>query len=177
MLHLKPSVHLEKVELFAAQQELHRSGRRVAELFSRRDRRRAHALSKLRRDGRRRRFLDDLLMAPLDGAVAFETVHHVAMRIAKDLHFHVPRPFQPLFQKDGVITKRCGGLPPGAQHRIRQLILTLHDAHPAPAAACRSLHQHRIADLRCGCRKIRRPGDLHGRQRGHTGVFHEPFCR
>ncbi len=39
----------------------------------------------------RGRALDDLLMAPLHGAVAFEQMHQVAVRVGEDLHFDVPR--------------------------------------------------------------------------------------
>ena len=63
----------------------------------------------------RRRALDDLLVAPLHGAVALVQVHEVAVRVAEDLHLDVPRAPHELFEVDLVVAERrlrlaaCGG--------------------------------------------------------------------
>ena len=45
----------------------------------------------LRVDGRRRRLLDELLVTPLDRAVALAEVDDVAVVVGEDLHLDVPR--------------------------------------------------------------------------------------
>ncbi len=54
----------------------------------------------------RRRALDDLLMAPLHGAVAFEQMHQIAVRIGEDLHFDVARALHGLFEIHLVVAER-----------------------------------------------------------------------
>ena len=45
----------------------------------------------MQRDQRRRALLDHLLMAPLDRALALAQVDHVAVLVAQQLDFDVPR--------------------------------------------------------------------------------------
>ena len=54
----------------------------------------------------RRRDLHHLLMPPLHRAIALVQVQQVAVLVAEDLHFDVPRARQILLQKDGVIAER-----------------------------------------------------------------------
>ena len=44
--------------------------------------------------------LDHLLMPPLHRAIALEQVHQVAVLVAEQLHFDVPRPLDELFEED-----------------------------------------------------------------------------
>ena len=64
---------------------------------------------------RRRRTLDDLLIAPLDRAVAFIKMHDIAVTVAEQLHFHVAGPLHQLFQIDLVLAE--GGPSPRASLR------------------------------------------------------------
>ena len=67
---------------------------------------------------RRRGDLDDLLMPPLHRAIALEEMHQVAVLVAQQLHFDVPRPADELLDEDI-------GLPNAAATR----------AAPAPGSA------------------------------------------
>ena len=92
VLHLEPRVDFHEVEVAGAgPQELHGAGTDVA-----------HALGELRGELRqlsslgrrhhgRRRLLDDLLMSPLDRALALAQAHHVAVAVGEELHLDVPR--------------------------------------------------------------------------------------
>jgi hypothetical protein len=69
--------------------------------------------------------------------------------IAKDLNLDVARRGQVFFDIDLVIAERgLGFRPRGAKGRL-QLFGVVRDLHAAPSTACRSLDDHRIADLRC----------------------------
>ena len=93
MLHLHARVHLDEVELAGlVHQELDRAGVGVARLRDgacaapRRD------LGALRVGHRgRRRFLQQLLVAPLDAALALAQNFHVAVLVGQHLKFDVPR--------------------------------------------------------------------------------------
>ena len=92
MLDLDAGVHLHEVEgAVLVEQELDRAGRVVADGRGQLDRGFAHLLAQLGRDGRRRRLLDQLLVAALHGAVALAQVHDVAVLVAEDLDLDVPR--------------------------------------------------------------------------------------
>ena len=58
----------------------------------------------------RRRFLNDLLVAPLQTAVALVEVDGVALHVRKDLHLHVARPANVLFNQARVVAKVLAGL-------------------------------------------------------------------
>ena len=59
----------------------------------------AARLAELGRGVRRGCLLDDLLVAPLDGALALAQVHHCAVARAEDLHLDVPRVLHVLLQE------------------------------------------------------------------------------
>jgi hypothetical protein len=64
----------------------------------------------------RRRALDDLLMAALDGAVALEQMHQIAVGIAENLHLDVACPLHQLFQIDLILAEGRTGLLLGDGH-------------------------------------------------------------
>ena len=81
-------------------------------------------------------------MAALDGAVALPQVDDVAVPVAQDLHFDVPRLFDVLLQIDTTILEcflgfLAGGLQAGAETDV-----VAGYAHAAPAAARRRLDEH-----------------------------------
>ena len=127
----------------------------------------------LRSDGGGGRFLDDLLVPALNGTLPLETVHHVAVGIADDLHFHVAGAFQPPFQEYPVVAEGTGRFPAGARHRLGQAVLPFDDAHAAPAAAGGSLDQHGIADAASGGGKVAAVVDLDGLKRRHARFPHQ----
>ncbi len=56
-------------------------------------------------DGRRRRLLDDLLVAALDRALPLEQMHHVAVGVAEDLHLDVPRGVEVALEEHGAVAE------------------------------------------------------------------------
>ena len=70
VLDLDAAVQLEEEELAAGDEELGRAGAPVADRVGERDGGALDAAGELGREPGRRGFLDDLLVAPLDGAVA-----------------------------------------------------------------------------------------------------------
>ena len=63
---------------------------------------------------RRRRLLDDLLVAPLDRAVALEEVDDVAVGVAEHLHLDMARPFEIALDQHAVVAEGALRLAPGA---------------------------------------------------------------
>ena len=53
-----------------------------------------------------RRLFDELLVAPLDRAVALEQMHRVAVAVRENLHLHVPGTQKVLLDVDGVVAER-----------------------------------------------------------------------
>ncbi len=90
---------------------------------------------------------DNLLVPPLDGAVAFEEVDQSAVLVADQLHFDVLGALDELLQNTLRDAERGPGFAARRLKRFLQLVGGLHDAHPAPAAAHRGLHDYRIAQL------------------------------
>ncbi len=147
MLDLQPGVHLQEVELAGAvEQELHRAGVGVADRRRGPHRRLAHAPPQLRRDHRRRRLLDHLLVAPLQRALALAERHQLAVLVAEDLDLDVPRPLEELLDVDPVVGEAGARL--GARRPVGggQPVRRADPAHALAAAAGRRLEHHRVAD-------------------------------
>ena len=92
MLHLEPAVDLdERRRTVRAEQELERAGIDVSELPAGPLDRCLHRLARLGREGGRRRLLDQLLVSPLDRALALTQREHSALAVAQHLDLDVPR--------------------------------------------------------------------------------------
>ena len=94
MLDLKSRVHLEEVELAVGVQELDGAGVVVADRARHRDGGFAHCAACLFGEQGSGALLDELLVAALRRAVALTEPDHVAVGVADDLDFDVPRPGQ-----------------------------------------------------------------------------------
>ena len=175
MLHLQAGVHFQEPELAAVHQELDGAGGGVADALRGGDGRSAHLRPQGRVHGRRGRFLNDLLMAALNGTLALEQMHQVPVQIAQDLEFDMARRREPTLQEHGVVAERGGRLAAGASHCIGQVGFCPHDAHAPAAAPGRRLHQHGIADFAGGRRQVAVGGEFHGRQGRHTRLPHQRF--
>ncbi len=149
MLHLQARIHFEEIEVaIAIHQEFQRARVVVAGRARDFQRRFAHLRAQLGmlQHHRRRALLDHFLMPPLDGAFALAQMNQVAVMIAQNLDFDVPRLQHQLFRyrlrRSGTRAElRCG-------HRavqIRDLRLAIHAAHAFAASARRGFQQHRIA--------------------------------
>ncbi len=91
MLHLNARVGLDEVEFAGGrQQKLDGSGIHIAGVAGEFQRGVADGFTRRFADGGTGAFFDDLLVAPLNGAVALEQVNYVAVGITEYLHFDMP---------------------------------------------------------------------------------------
>src|SRR5262249_51801584 len=98
-----------------------------------------HALANAIVQIRRRRELDDLLMASLQRAVALEEMDEIAVPIAEQLHFDMASPGDEFFEKDIAQAERGSGFALGLFNGFIELIGFEGNAHAAPAAPHRRL--------------------------------------
>src|SRR5213080_1833617 len=129
MLHLQPRVHLEKVEAaLRVYQELERARIDVSDGARARDVRQP-ALG-LRLEVRRRRLLHELLMTPLDRALALVQVDDAALRVAEDLDLDVARRLEIALDVDLAAAEGALRAPGRRGERARQLVRRRHLRHP-----------------------------------------------
>ena len=177
VLDLQAGVHLEEEEVAVLVDELDGAGVVVADGLGRLDGGRAHGVLDAVGQARRRRLLDQLLVAALRRAVAGRDPHDVAVGVADDLHLDVARPRQVALDVDLVAPEEVLRLALGAGHRLVDLVGRRHDLHAPAAAAERGLDGDRPAVL-----LAERP-DLVGRlgelgRAGHDrrAAAHAPPC-
>src|SRR5436305_243918 len=90
MLGLDAGVHLDEVVVvFTVDEELARPGAVVVRRLDEPHRSGADLLADFDRQVGRRRLLDELLVPPLQRAVALPQMHDVAVAVAEDLHLDV----------------------------------------------------------------------------------------
>ena len=149
VFHLNARVHLDEVKRprIHIHQELGRACVLIVSRPRQPQRRLAHlhALGFVEIGGRGP--LHHFLVAPLHRAVALEQVDDIAVAVAQELHFHVPRPLHQLFEIDLVIAESGLRLAAPGLHLRHQLTGFHNPAHAAPAAAPAGLQHHRIADF------------------------------
>src|SRR5690606_25450779 len=125
-------------------------------------------------------FLDNLLVATLQGAVTVPQVDGVALAVGQHLHFHVTRVGQELFQVDHGVAEGRARFGAGQADRLDQVFFLVHHAHAAPTAATSSLDDHRIADPTADLQALflvlgqGAIGAGHGR---YAGLLHGGNCR
>ena len=95
---------------------------------------------------RRGRLLDQLLVAPLDGAVALAEEEHVAARVGDDLRLDVVGPVDVALQEHLGAPEVRLRLARRAAERLLELLGVAHDVHALAAAAERRLHEEREPD-------------------------------
>ena len=175
MLDLQTRVHLDEEHVLAVGDELDGAGADIVHRAGRLSRGGADRLALLGIERRRRRFLDHLLMPPLQGAFALEQRQQIAMAVADHLHLDVAGIVDIFLDQHAVVAERRLGLALGADDGRPKLGGRAHDAHAAAAAAGGRLHQHRKADLVGGLRERRLVLGLAviaGHQR-HAGLLHQ----
>ena len=92
-------------------------------------------------DEGRRRLLDDLLVAALDGALALREAGHVAVRVGHELDLDVARRRHELLHEQPVVSKRLLGLVRREGEALGDLARVAGHAH-ALAAAARARFEH-----------------------------------
>ena len=153
MLDLQAGVHLQEVEaLVLAGDEFDRAGGIVIHGLRQRHRLLAHLAAGGLVQQRRRRFLDDLLVAALDRTFALAEIDHVAMLVAEHLDFDVTGIDDEFFDEDAVVAERRLRLGLGEIETFGDFGGRMRDPHALAAAAGGSLDHDGIADL---------VGDLH----------------
>ncbi len=143
MLDLQPRVHLHEPELAVLEQELDGAGADVADCLRRLDRGFAHGRAQLRVHRRGGRFLEQLLVAALDRALALAEVDAVAVRIREDLHLDVARLVQGLFHEHSPVAEGMLGFGLRALQRGRQVVPGANKTHASPATSRERLDHHR----------------------------------
>ena len=98
-------------------------------------------------DDGRGSFLEYLLVAALERAIALAEMDRVALAVAKNLELDVARVAEIFLHVDGGIAERRLRLGAGLLHLRLELVLRLDDLHASPAATGGCLDEHRIADL------------------------------
>ena len=171
MLDLQARVHLHEEELvrrITGNDELDRSRADIADTSGRLAGRRADACAGGLIEQRRGRFFDDLLVPPLQRALALAEVHDVPVRIGDDLHLDVPRAGDVPLEKERVVAEGCRGFPPRRGNGGGDVCVALDDVHAFAAAARGGLDEHGEADSR-GARDQLLVGEAGPCEPGHRG--------
>src|SRR5215207_8605232 len=147
MFDLEAGVHLDKVEFSFRVDELYGPGTLVTQGADQVGRGRHETVPYVLWQTWRRRFLDELLVAALDGTVPLGEGYRLTVRIGEDLYLHVPEPFQVLLDVDRAVAEVSLALPACAEIGGVDLGLGLDHPHPLPSAAGARLDDQRVADL------------------------------
>src|SRR3546814_18579519 len=91
MFDLDARVHLDEIETAIFVQEFEGAGAAVADAFARLDAETADFGALFVGDARRRRFLDDFLVAALHRAIAFAEMAGIALTIGQPMELDVAR--------------------------------------------------------------------------------------
>ena len=128
-------------------EEFHRTGPFVANGLGPFDGRSTHALPKFGRNDGRGRFLDELLVTTLDGAVALGKVAYFSVLVADDLDLYVARLFHEFFEVEAVVAKRRPGLGAGVGPGLFKPLFAIDDPHTSATTSGRSLDNNGVAHL------------------------------
>src|ERR1019366_7360484 len=187
MLHLDARVHLDEVKppvFFCARvrvrvrvrvhEEFDGAGIVVADLAERFADDVSDFLAQLGRHLYRRRLLDQLLVAPLNRALAFSQADNVAVLVAQHLELDVARVLDIAFQVKVAVAEGARGLRLRLTVKAGQLIFIAHYAHAAPPAPRRGLEDDRKADLTRPLARFFIGGDhaVRAGKDGHAVLFH-----
>ncbi len=142
MLDLETAVHLDEVErAVRADEELERPGVAVADRLARARDRRLHRLSCRRIERRRRRLLDELLVAALDRALALAERQHATGGVAEHLDLDMTSRRHELLDVDRAVAERSLRLGARPGERVFELVLREDEPHALPSTSRRRLEQ------------------------------------
>ena len=97
-------------------------------------------------DQGRRGFFDDLLVAALNGAIAFAQVNDIAAIVSENLELDVMRVLDELLDVDAGVAKGFLRLRARGVITLHQTDIVVSDPHPAAATACDRFDHDRITD-------------------------------
>src|SRR5665213_343285 len=147
MLDLQPRIHLDEIEFVILVQEFDGAGAAITHLGHRLGDDPAHPIALFRRYCRRAGFLQDLLVATLERAIAFAEMDRIAFAVPEDLKLDMAWVAEIFLDIDGVVAERVPGFRPGLGNLGLELGFGADDLHAASAAARRRLDHQRIAGL------------------------------
>jgi len=146
VLDLKAGVHLQEVEVaVGVQQKFYRPGVGVVGGAGRGDRGLGHPRAQLVVERGRGGFLDELLVAPLDGTLALEEVYDVAPGVREDLELDVARLHYTLLDVNRVVAEGASGFAARLPKEFAEIFGARAYAHTFAAAPGRGLYHHRPA--------------------------------
>ena len=136
MLDLQAGVHFEEIKASVlAGDKLDGAGRIVLDSLGEGDCLFAHLSARLGVDQRRGRFLDHLLIAALDRALALAEIDDVAVFVAQHLDLDMARIDNEFLYEHPVVAERGFRLRAGAGETFRHLAAGVGDPHALSAAA------------------------------------------
>src|SRR5699024_3972665 len=155
VLDLQAGIHLQEHRgmrplLVDGDEELHGARTDVTDGLGHAAGRFVQALPQVVGQARCRGLLHDLLVAALDGTVAFADRPHHAVSVGQDLHLDVSASLDVGLTEDGGVTERRGGLATGRGHLVGQCVPVTYHAHAAPTTTGGRLDQYGkvfVADL------------------------------
>jgi hypothetical protein len=102
----------------------------------------------------RGRFLDELLVSALDGAVALPEVDDVALVVTENLELDVARVLDEFLDVNPAVGKRLFSLAAGGVVALDQRDVVVGSAHSAASAAGHGLDHHRVANFLGGLERL-----------------------
>ena len=126
--------------------ELHRACALVADGMGGGDGGNPQCVAQLVRQAGGGGFLDHLLVAALQRAIAFEQVDGIAMAVGKQLHFYVARALDQLLQHHAGIAEGSFALALGGHQGFLEFVCRMDGAHTLAATAGHRLDQQRETD-------------------------------
>ncbi len=175
VLDLDARVHLDEVKLAGCvHQEFDGAGILVADVGEAAAEGAAEFVAQLGRDLERGSFFNQLLVAALDGALAFKERGHVAVLVGQHLKFDVAGILNELFHVELAVAEGVGGFGAGCMEEIGKVVGSAHDAHAASAAAGLGLEDYGEADLLCPVLRFFNGGNdaVGAGKDGHLGLLH-----
>ena len=152
----KPRVHLEEEVALVRDQELDGADARVADLLRDAHRGIRELGEQARRNSRRRRLFEHLLVSALHGAIPAAEREHHAVLVGGDLHLDVAAARDLALDEEASVAERGARLGAGRRECGGEILGARDDADAASAAARGGLHDHRIADARRVLGRLRR---------------------
>ncbi len=151
VLDLQPGVHLHEVEAQVAIigglcDEFDRAGAHITHGSRGFHGGRSHGGAAIRMQARRGGFFQHLLVSPLDRAVAFEQVNHVAKAVGKHLDLDVTGARHVAFDQHVIVAKGGAGLALAGLQRGVKVVQVIDAAHAPSAPAGAGLDEQRHAD-------------------------------
>ena len=141
MLDLKARVHLQEERALAINHELDGSGSDVVDGVGGSPGCIMQRLAGAIGQAGRGRFLNDLLVPTLDGAIAVTEDPNRAVHVGDDLNLDMPGRGQIWLHEDGAVAERGGRFSRGLVEFALKVFGTLDDPHTSSAATSRRLHQ------------------------------------